>query len=106
MMMVLLLYCRFCKNAIFQNFGNIMFFRQFAFFLPPTFLSRLLTNLHQNWHEFPIWYAIYTEARFLGKVQKPGHNSQKTLKKRSFFTHESHDETVKVFFFNLFGDYH
>jgi len=29
---MILLYCRFCKNAIFQNFGNIMFFRRFAFF--------------------------------------------------------------------------
>jgi hypothetical protein len=27
-----LLYCRFCKKAIFQNFGNIMFFRRVAFF--------------------------------------------------------------------------
>ena len=26
------LYFRFCKNAIFQNFGNIIFFRWFAFF--------------------------------------------------------------------------
>jgi len=83
-------YCRFCKNAIFQNFGNIKFFRRFAFFffffLPLTFLSRVLTDLHQIWHERPTWYAIYTEARdFFLNVQKPGHNGQKTWKNRSFF---------------------
>jgi len=42
----------------------------FYFFFPPMFLNRFLTDLHQIWHERPIWYAIYTEARFFGEVQK------------------------------------
>ena len=43
------LYCRFCKNAIFQNFGNVIFFCRFAFFSPDNFsqlsLNRYAPNL-------------------------------------------------------------
>ena len=91
---------QFFKISVILCFSVDFFF--FLFFLPPTFLGRLLTDLHQIWHGRPIWYAIYTEARFFGKVQKPGHNGQKTSKNRSFFHLRRHifarcDETVKVF---------
>ena len=70
-----LLYFRFCKNAIFQNFGNIMFFCRFAFFsfffLPPTFLSRLLTDLRQNRYEHVFLHAIYTDEGDFWKDTAP-----------------------------------
>ena len=52
------LYFRFCKNAIFQNYGNIIFFCRFVFFLQPTFLGRLSTDLHQIWQKRVFLHAI------------------------------------------------
>ena len=73
----------------------------FFFFLRTTFLSRLSTDLRQIWHERAFLHAIKTDEGDFWKVQKPGHNGQKTSKNRSFFRPCRHvfarcDETVKL----------
>ena len=100
------LYYRFCKNAIFQNFGNIMFFRRFAFFFfsfspanvsrpsldrfAPNFTrtSHLVRDLY--WGEI-FWISSKT------RLQRP-----KNSKNQSVFRPRRHifarcDKTVKVF---------
>ena len=74
----------------------------YLFFLPRTFLSRLSTDLHQIWQECVFLHAIYIDESDFWKVQKPGHNGQKTLKNRSNFRTGRHvlarcDETDKDF---------
>jgi hypothetical protein len=68
---------QFLKISVILYFSVDLFF-----FLWRAFLSRLSIDLHQIWHERVLLYAIYTEASFLRKVKKPGHNGQKALKNR------------------------
>ena len=98
------------SNNYISVFAKMQFFKiwvicfsvGFAFFLQPTFVSRLSTDLHQIRHECVVLLAIYTEERDFRKVQKPGHDGQNTSKNRSFFQPGRHvfacsDETVKAF---------
>jgi len=81
-------------------FCRFAFFILFFFFLPPNFLSRRSTDLHQIWQEcVSLLWAEKDEGDFW-KVKKPGHNGQKTSKKRSILHTRRHvfvrcDETVK-----------
>jgi len=97
-----LLYCRFCKNAIFQNLGNIMFFCRFAFFSPANFsqppLNRFAPNLERM---CPTTRGRKWRLRFL-KSSKTRLQRPKTSKNRSIFHTRSHafvlcNETVKDF---------
>ena len=81
--LLFLIYYRFCKNAIFQNFGNIYFSVDFLFFF---FFSRELVEAIAR----PIYTKFGTNvSSCLGlrslvknfeKVEKPGHDEQKTSK--------------------------
>ena len=67
--LLIFLYCRFCKNAIFQNFGNIIFFCRFAFFSGQLFsaVSRPIctkfgTNV-SSWLRFKQARAIFEKLK-------------------------------------------
>ena len=94
-----------CSNyyiAVFAKIGNIMFFRRFAFFSPESFSQPSVGRFAPNLARSVVWHAIYTESSALRKVQKPGHNGEKTSKNRPNFHTRRHvfarcDKTVKLF---------
>jgi len=69
----------------FFKISVIYFSVDLFFFLRPTFLSRLSTDLHQIWHKCVFLHAIKTDEGDFWKLQKPGHNGQKTSKIGKFF---------------------
>ena len=65
---------QFLKISVILCFSvNLLYF-----FIPRIFLSRLSTDLRQIWYERAFLHAIYTEQSDFIKVQKPGHDGQKT----------------------------
>jgi hypothetical protein len=91
----------FLQEAIFLKFGNIIFFRPFAFlYLPPTLLSRLATDLHQIWHECVFLYRIETDEGEFEKFK----NQVTTAKKHRKMTHFSYLPSRSGYFLNLLCD--
>ena len=93
-----IIYYRFCKNAIFQNFGNICFSVGLLFF--SFFFSRQLVEAIAR----PIYTKFGTNVsshvrfrmhfRNLEKVKKTGHDEQKTSKLMKFRGVPSHFRSV------------
>jgi hypothetical protein len=94
----------FAKNAIFQNFCNIIIFHRFAFFLfsPANFPQPYLDRSAPNLARMCVLNAIYIEASFSRKVQQPRHSGQKNIENWSIFHLNPHifvrcDKTVEDF---------
>jgi len=105
-----LLYCRFCKNEIFQNFGNIMFsvLCFIIFFSPDNFSPPSLDRFAQIGTNVSSACDLYGVSDFL-KSSKTRSQRPKTRKVRQIFRLRRHvfarcDETLKVFLKILFCD--
>ena len=81
---------RFFKISVILYFSvGLLYYLFFVFFLPPNFISRRSTNLHQIWHKCVLPPGAGKDKGDFWKVQNPGHNSQrpKNWKICQFFTH-------------------
>ena len=101
------LYFRYCKNAIFQNFGNIIFFRRFAFFIFFFFSRQLFSAVSRPIYtkfgtNVSSWLRFKQTRAIFEKLKNQVTTAKKTSKFRSNFHPGRHvfarcDETVKVF---------
>ena len=74
---------QFCQiSAI--TFLSVDYYTFYILFLPPTFLSRLSTYLHQIWHERIFLRSIHTENNDSWKAQKAGHCRKNKSRKKNY----------------------